>query len=122
MVTNVTSLTRSGLADFVLQRVSAVVLALYGLCVVGFFVVKGDLTHSELVAYFGNTSMRLFSTLALLSLAAHAWIGMWTIGTDYLREAHVGGSATTLRLLFQAICMLVIFIYVAWGLWVFWSV
>ena len=36
-VTNVTSLTRSGLADFVIQRVSAVILAVYTLCVLGFF-------------------------------------------------------------------------------------
>ena len=122
MVTNVTSLSRSGLSDFVVQRVSAVVLALYGLCVVGFFVSKGDLSHAELVAYFGSISMRLFSTLALLSLAAHAWVGMWTIGTDYLREAHVGGAATALRLAYQALCMLLIFVYVAWGLRVFWSI
>lgn len=122
MVTNVTSLTRSGLSDFVVQRVSAVILALYSLCVVGFFIATSDLTHAALVAYFGSTSMRLFSTLAVLALAAHAWIGMWTIGTDYLREAHVGGGATTLRLLYQAVCLLLIFIYVAWALRVFWSI
>ena len=34
-VTNVTSLTRSGLSDFVIQRVSAVIMAVYTLCVLG---------------------------------------------------------------------------------------
>ena len=36
LVTNVASFGRSGLADFVLQRVSAVVVGLYALCLVGF--------------------------------------------------------------------------------------
>lgn len=122
MVTNVTSLTRSGLSDFVVQRVSAAILALYTLCVIGFFVVTSDVTHAQLVAYFGSTSMRLFSTLAVLAVAAHAWIGMWTIGTDYLREAHVGTAATTLRLLYQAVCLLLIFVYIAWSLQIFWGI
>ena len=39
MVTQVTSLTRSGLSDFLVQRVSAVIIALYTLCVLGFFLV-----------------------------------------------------------------------------------
>ncbi len=120
MVTNVTSLTRSGLSDFVVQRVSAAILALYTLCVLGFFLVTPDVSYEVLVRYFTGTPMKLFSTLAVLALAAHAWIGMWTIGTDYLREAHVGGSATTLRLLYQAVCLLVIFIYIAWALQVIW--
>lgn len=121
MVTNVTSLTRSGLSDFLVQRVSAVIIAAYVICVVGFFVANPDLTHGDLVRYFGSLSMKLFSTLAILSTAAHAWIGMWTIGTDYLREAHVGGGATALRFIYQSFCVLVLFVFVGWGVTLFWS-
>lgn len=121
MVTNVTSLTRSGLADFVIQRVSAVVLALYALCVFGFFVVNADLTHGQLLSYFSSTAMVLFSTLMVFSVAAHAWIGMWTIGTDYIRPHYFGAHATTFRLVYQAGCALVIFVYVVWSLQLFWS-
>ena len=39
MVKSATSLTRSGLSDFLLQRVTAIVLGLYTVCVVGFLVV-----------------------------------------------------------------------------------
>ena len=121
MVTNVTSLTRSGLADFVIQRVSAVVLALYSLCVFGFFVVNADLTHGQLLSYFGSTAMVLFSTLMVFSIAAHAWIGMWTIGTDYIRPHYFGAHATAFRLVYQSGCALVIFVYVVWSLQLFWS-
>ena len=121
MVTNVTSLTRSGLADFVVQRVSAVVIAFYALCVFGFYLVNADLTHAQLVGYFSSTPMVLFSTLTVLATAAHAWIGMWTIGTDYIGPHYFGAHALTFRLLYQSACVLVIFVYVVWALQLFWS-
>lgn len=121
MVTNVTSLTRSGLADFLIQRVTAVVLTMYALCVSGFFIVNETVTHQRLLEYFSSTPMLLFSTLAVLSTAAHAWIGMWTVGTDYIRDHYFGRHSTTFRLIYQAGCMIVLFVYVAWGLRLFWS-
>jgi succinate dehydrogenase / fumarate reductase membrane anchor subunit len=121
MVTNVTSLTRSGLSDFVIQRVSAVVLTVYTLCVVGFFLANPELTHAGLLAYFSSTTMLLFSTLAVLSTAAHAWIGMWTIGTDYIGEHYFGRHSTAFRLVYQAGCLMLLFVYVAWALQLFWS-
>ena len=38
MVTQVMSLSRSGLADFVVQRVTAVILAAYTFYLIGFFI------------------------------------------------------------------------------------
>jgi succinate dehydrogenase / fumarate reductase membrane anchor subunit len=120
-VTNVTSLTRSGLSDFVIQRVSAVILAAYTICIVGFFAANPGMTHDALVAYFGATSMVLFSTLAVLATAAHAWIGLWTVGTDYIRPHYFGAHATAFRLTYQAGCVAILFVYVAWALQLFWS-
>lgn len=121
MVTNVTSLTRSGLSDFVLQRVTAAVLALYTLCLLGWFATTAELSHAVLVDFFGRFSMKIFSTLAVLSTAAHAWIGMWTVGTDYIRPHYFGAHATSWRLLYQGGVLIVLFLYVAWGLQVFWT-
>ena len=64
--------------------------------------------------------MQAFSTLAILSTVAHAWIGMWTIGTDYLRPAHVG-MATSVRFVYQLLCLAAIFIYVIWALQIIWQ-
>ena len=121
MVTNVTSLTRSGLSDFVIQRVSAAVLTLYTLCVVGFFLANPDMDHVTLKAYFASTPMLLFSTLMVLATAAHAWIGMWTVGTDYIRDHYFGKHSTSFRMVYQAGCAGVLFVYVAWALKLFWS-
>lgn len=119
LVTSVTSFGRSGLADFVLQRASAVVLAAYGLCVIGFFVTR-PLTHEALVGFFRSLPMQAFTTLALLALAAHSWIGMWTVGTDYVRRHYFGRGHSVYLAVYQLACLALIFIYVLWPLSVVW--
>ncbi len=120
MVTQVLSLTRSGLADFVVQRLTAVILAAYTFCLLGFFLAN-DVDHGRLVAFFWSTPMQIFSTAALLSTVAHAWIGMWTIGTDYLLPSHIGSSATVVRFIYQILCLGAIFVYLVWGLRLIWQ-
>ena len=120
-VTNVTSLSRSGLSDFLVQRVSAVILALYTLCVLGFFLTNADVTHAGLVDYFAHPIMKLFSILAVLALAAHAWIGMWTVGTDYIRPHYFGAHATSWRITYQIVCLTLIFAFVVWTVPLFWG-
>lgn len=114
MVTNVTSLGRSGLYDWMIQRVTAVVLAFYSVFILGFLILNPDLNYAQWSEFFNSTSVRIFSLLALLSLGAHAWVGLWTISTDYLK-------AMVLRFLFQAVCGLVMFIYVVWGIQILWG-
>ena len=120
MVTNVTSFGRSGLSDFILQRVSAVILAAYVLCVLGFFLVRGPVSHLALVNYFTAFPMQIFSTMALFSVIAHAWIGMWTIGTDYIRDHYFGSRALVSRLFYQSGCIAALFIYALWALNIIW--
>ena len=121
MVSSATSLTRSGLSDFIVQRVSAIVLAAYTLCIAGFLLVTPELDFATWREFHSRDSMRLFGILAILAVAAHAWIGMWTIGTDYIREYSVGTKATTLRGLYMILCVGAIFVYLAWGIDLFWS-
>lgn len=121
MVTNVTSLTRSGLADFVVQRVSAVIIGLYTVCVLGFFYVTPEVDHVILRGYLGSFGMQSFSTLTVLATAAHAWIGLWTVGTDYLRPHYMGRHATTIRLTYQAGVLGVLFFFLVWSLKLIWS-
>ena len=122
LVTNVSSLGRSGLADFVLQRVSAVVLGLYGLCVVGFFATAHEIDHAALVGFLDSLTMKVFTTLAVVALAMHAWIGMWTVGTDYVRRHYFGRGHTVYLAVYQLVCLGAIFVYVIWPLSVVWRV
>lgn len=119
MVKSVTSFGRSGLSDWLLQRVSGVILLAYFLCIGGSLI--GGVNYAEWNAMFQSTGMRVFTLLAILSLAAHAWIGMWAVGTDYLTERMMGSKGNVLRLAFQIICSLVIFVYVIWGTQILWG-
>ena len=121
MVTPIASFARSGLADFVLQRASAVVLALYALCVAGFFALSAPLEQTAIAAFFGTLPMQAFTTLALLALAAHAWIGMWTVGTDYIRQHYFGRRHVLYLAIYQLGCGGLTFVYLVWPLSVIWG-
>ena len=119
MVTAVTSFGRSGLSDWLLQRVTGIILLAYFLCIGATLVAGVD--YASWKAMFELTAMRIFTLLAVLSLAAHAWIGMWGIGTDYLTERMLGKAGNVLRLAYQIGCSLVIFVYVIWTIQILWG-
>lgn len=122
MVTNITSLGSNGALDWLVQRVSAVVLLAWIFCVGGSVLFTDGMTYETWRALFDSTAMRVFSLAALLSLCAHAWIGMWTVSTDYLTAALLGKSATAVRFLFQLGCLLVLFTYFVWCVQILWSI
>ena len=101
MVTAVTSMGRSGLYDWLMQRVTAVILLAYFL-LVGCVLVCG-VDYASWKALYSQTWMRVFSLLALLSLGMHAWVGLWAVFTDYLTERLLGTVGNVLRLLAQTL-------------------
>ncbi|MES2625726.1 MAG: succinate dehydrogenase, hydrophobic membrane anchor protein [Pseudomonadota bacterium] len=122
MVTNITSLGRNGVYDWLVQRVSAVVLLTYFVFLAFYVATHPDLTFVQWQGLFASIWMRAFSLLALLALCAHAWIGMWTVFTDYLTSNVLGSAATAVRLIFQLGCLLVLFAYVVWCVQILWSI
>ncbi len=121
MVVQVTSMSRNGVSDWIVQRVSAVVLAAYTLCVLGFVLMNPGLDYETWSGYFALTGMKGFTMLALLASAAHAWVGMWTIGSDYLQEHTLGAGATRLRFIYQIGSVLIILAYLIWGINILWG-
>ncbi|MCY1263511.1 succinate dehydrogenase, hydrophobic membrane anchor protein [Pseudomonas jinjuensis] len=121
MVTNVTNFSRSGLYDWMAQRVSAVVLAAYVLFLLGYLVAHPDISYEEWHGLFSHGLMRIFSLLTLVALSVHAWVGMWTITTDYLTPMALGKSATVVRFLVQAVCGMAMFAFFVWGVQILWG-
>ncbi|MCB1671321.1 MAG: succinate dehydrogenase, hydrophobic membrane anchor protein [Gammaproteobacteria bacterium] len=121
MVTNVSSFGRSGLFDWVVQRVSAVILASYTLCILSTLLLNPDMTYPEWQLVFDSFSMRFFTLLTLLAILAHGWIGMWTISTDYLTTRMMGGKGTVLRIGFQLLCIGLTLLYLVWGIDILWG-
>ncbi|HVV68622.1 MAG TPA: succinate dehydrogenase, hydrophobic membrane anchor protein [Gammaproteobacteria bacterium] len=114
MVGSVTSLTRSGLRDWLIQRITAVILALYTLFLLAFILCHHALTYADWQALFANGFMRIFTFLALLSVVYHTWVGIWTVFTDYIK-------CSSLRLILQAIVVIALLGYLVWGISTVWG-
>lgn len=119
MVTSVTSFGRSGLSDWLIQRVSGVILLAYFIFIVA--AVAGGVDYVSWKALFSQVWVKVFSLMALLSLAAHAWIGLWAVLTDYLTERLMGTTGNVLRISLQLLISLALFIYVVWGVQILWG-
>ena len=122
MVTSVANLSRSGLYDWIIQRTSAVLLAAYTLCILGSLIMNPDMDYQTWSGLFNSNLMRIFSLITLVALCAHAWIGMWTVSTDYITSLQFGNSATIIRVVFQVGIALIVMVYLVWGIQIFWGV
>ena len=128
MVTSVTNFGRSGLSDWLVQRVSGVILLAYTLFIVVVLLACSP-SYLEWSAMFAQTWVKVFSLAAVLSIAAHGWIGLWSVSTDYLIPyvltvklgPAVGAKANVLRWAFQAASAIVLFTYVVWGIQILWG-
>ena len=119
MVTAITSMGRSGLYDWLMQRVTAVILLAYFL-LVG-WVLIGGVDYASWKDLYSQTWMRVFSLMVLLSLGIHAWIGLWSVFSDYLTERLMGTTGNVLRFIAQVVCAIITFTYVVWGIQILWG-
>lgn len=122
MVTAVTSFGRSGVSDWLIQRFSAIILAAYTFFIVGFLITHPGLDFVTWKHLFSQLWVRIFSLLALLSVAAHAWIGLWSVITDYVTSRVMGPKALVLRILILAVYALVTLSYLVWGVQILWGI
>ena len=122
MVTNVTSLGRSGLSDWLIARVSAYVMTAYLIFIVGYLMLTPDLNYTQWAAFNSSLPMRMFSLVTILSIAAHAWIGMWCVLTDYITVRLIGPKATALRIIFQLGMIAITLLYVIWAIDILWGI
>ena len=111
-IKSATGLTGSGSRDWVLQRISAVVLALYSVVLVGFFLFN-QVDYQAWHGFMMSLPMKLFSLVAILLLVFHAWVGMWTVFTDYVKSSG-------LRIALQGVVIVAILAYLFWGVMIFW--
>lgn len=115
MVTNAATLGRNGVHDFILLRASAIILALYSIFMMGFFIFTPEITFEIWQGLFANLGMKIFTVLAAMSVLVHAWIGIWQVLTDYVKNAKVRGFL-------QFIFTITLFVYFAAVLLTVWGV
>lgn len=109
------SLGFNGLKDWLLQRLSALILMGYFFFLVIYFIYNPSISYTAWKTLFALPLMRLMTLLALSSLLLHAWIGIWTVCTDYLK-------ITSIRILFLFFFFCGLFLCFIWGIAVLWSI
>jgi succinate dehydrogenase / fumarate reductase membrane anchor subunit len=115
MVKNVTSLTRSGLRDWLFQRVSAIIIGIYVIFLATFILCHPHMEYATWQSLFAHTLMRIATVIVLIAILIHAYIGMWTISTDYLTKS------TPIRLLFQVVVWVALIAFLIWGIMILWG-
>jgi len=104
-----------GLRGWLLQRMTAVVMAVYTLLILAILLVSPPRHYLAWKTLFANQAMKLATFLFLLSIFAHAWVGMRDILMDYIKP-------TGWRLALQAVVGLALVAYAGWALQILWSV
>lgn len=121
MVTAVTSLGRSGLSDWIIQRFTAVVMTAYTIFIVAVIVSSPNLNYDHWSSVFSQLWVRAFTLLVVLSIAAHGWVGLWGVLTDYVTARLMGPKALTIRAVILFIYALVTLGFVVWGVDILWG-
>ncbi len=114
MVTNVTSLTGNGLKDWWIQRATALYFLMYSLFLFVYLLGHCHLNFTQWQDLFDNTGFKVATIIALFSLTLHAWIGIWTVTTDYLK-------CTVIRFSLQLAVMLFLLAQFVYGLMIVWG-
>ena len=103
-----------GLRDWLVQRVTAVVMAVYAVLFAAVLVNQPSLDYDSWQGLWLKPWLRYATLLFFLSLAWHAWIGMRDILMDYVW--HTGW-----RLALQILVILALVLYTAWAVQILWS-
>lgn len=113
MLNLTTAFGRNGLQDWILQRVTAVILATYAILLLTFWFLTPSCDPIPWQILFSLRFMRYFSLLALISVMIHAWIGFWIVSTDYIKRAGLRLATEV----FVYCCLLFEFIWAIQILW-----
>jgi succinate dehydrogenase / fumarate reductase membrane anchor subunit len=114
MVSNVTSLTGNGLKDWLIQRITAVYFAIYTVFLFGFFLSHPHMEFVQWANLFHCMWFKIATILAVVALSLHAWVGLWTVTTDYIK-------CTIVRLSVQMGILTWLLIQFIWALMIMWE-
>jgi succinate dehydrogenase / fumarate reductase membrane anchor subunit len=104
-----------GLRDWLAQRVTAVVMAVYTVVLLVLFLTGQNFSYEGWAGLFARQWFKLFTLVTLLMLFYHAWVGMRDIWMDYVKPVGI-------RLTLQVATILWLVACAAWAVQILWSV
>ncbi|CAG9933651.1 succinate dehydrogenase, hydrophobic membrane anchor protein [Candidatus Nitrotoga arctica] len=122
MVDRIVTGAHYGLRDWLVQRVTAVLMVAYTLFIAGYVVLHSrfesniwiGLDYNTWTGLFSNLVMRSFSLLFLFAVFFHAWIGVRDIVMDYVKSART-------RLVIYVLVIMALLLYSIWAVQILWG-
>ena len=78
-----------GMGDWLAQRVTAIVMAVYTVILLVAFLMGHDYTYAGWSGLFAQSWMKVATLVALAALLYHAWVGMRDIWMDYVQPTGI---------------------------------
>ncbi len=114
MVNRVVVGAHYGLRDWLMQRITALLMALYCMAMVGYLLMQPYWGYDVWTELFSSQTVRTFSLLFLLGLFYHAWVGIRDIVMDYVKPASA-------RLVIHVLVILALLLYTIWSVQILWG-
>ncbi len=102
-----------GLRDWLAQRVTAALMALFTIALLVQVLMPGPLGYDRWAGIFSAQWMKVLTFVVILSLAYHAWVGMRDIWMDYIKPVGV-------RLTLQVFTIVWLLACTGWAVQVLW--
>ena len=102
-----------GLRDWLAQRITAGIMAVYSVVILVVMLGSQPINYGTWSNLFTQGWMRVATLLFAASLAWHAWVGMRDILMDYIKP-------TALRLALELVVLLTVAGYLAWAIQILW--
>lgn len=104
---------RRGLVDWLAQRFTAVLLGAYAVFILLYLLLHPGLSYLCWRSLFDSVLMRIATVLVVFSVLWHAWVGLWTVLTDYVKRPF-------LRFFLESVVIVLLLAYFIWVLEILW--
>jgi succinate dehydrogenase / fumarate reductase membrane anchor subunit len=103
-----------GVRGFIVQRVSAVVMAVYTVCALVVLAMQPAFDHASWKALWATPGVRYASFAFIVAVLLHAWVGLRNVFMDYVHP-------TVLRLALYIVVIVALVMYGAWSIQILWG-
>ena len=109
------------------QRYTSLLILSYLIYILSFIFTNQDINFFSWSDFFLSFQVRFLSSIVFLVIVLHAFIGLWTVGTDYLTKRTLGflnvslsRRADTLRYIYYLIFGLLGIVYLTAIFYIIW--
>jgi succinate dehydrogenase / fumarate reductase membrane anchor subunit len=102
-----------GLRDWLSQRITAALMALFTLAVIVQVLLPGEMGYDKWAGIFSRQWMKALTFVVIVSLLVHVWVGMRDIWMDYVKPVGARLAAQVFTIVWLVGCA-------GWAIQVLW--